>query len=91
MASPGASLVDTGNAPFVAGRWSFSLNGIVYGFRDGVGDALRARVRADRLASGIVGDADTEVLFALVLQRPRRRGRDPSDALATRRRARSST
>jgi glutamine amidotransferase len=67
LASPGARLVDTGNAPFVAGRWSFSLNGIVRGFPDGVGDALRARVRADRLAS-VVGDADTEVLFALVLQ-----------------------
>ena len=42
LASPGASLVDTGNAPFVADRWSFSLNGIVHGFPDGVGDALRA-------------------------------------------------
>ena len=79
LASPGASLVDTGNAPFVAGRWSFSLNGIVYGFRDGVGDALRARVRADRLAS-VVGDADTEVLFALVLQ-------DLDDGAGTRGRA----
>ena len=80
LASPGASLVDTGNAPFVAGRWSFSLNGIVYGFRDGVGDALRARVRADRLAS-VVGDADTEVLFALVLQ-DLDDGAGPEDALA---------
>jgi glutamine amidotransferase len=80
LASPGASLVDTGNAPFVAGRWSFSLNGIVYGFRDGVGDALRARVRADRLAS-VVGDADTEVLFALVLQ-DLDDGARPEDALA---------
>jgi glutamine amidotransferase len=67
LASPGASLVDTGNAPFVAGRWAFSLNGIVHGFPDGVGDTLRRRVRADRLAT-VVGDADTEVLFALVLQ-----------------------
>jgi|1185.fasta_scaffold62907_2 glutamine amidotransferase len=67
LASPGASLVDTGNAPFVSGPWSFSLNGIVHGFRDGVGDELRAGVRADRLAT-VVGDADTEVLFALVLQ-----------------------
>ena len=67
LASPGASLVDTGNAPFVSGQWAFSLNGIVHGFPDGVGDALRARLRADRVAT-VVGDADTEVLFALVLQ-----------------------
>ena len=89
LASPGASLVDTGNAPFVAGRWSFSLNGIVYGFRDGVGDALRARVRADRLAS-VVGDADTEVLFALVLQ-DLDDGAGPERRAGARRRARSST
>src|SRR4029077_3131245 len=37
LASPGAALVDTGNAPFVADQWSFSLNGIVHGFPDGVG------------------------------------------------------
>ena len=67
LASPGATLVDTGNAPFVSGRWAFSLNGIVHGFPDGVGDELRSRVRPDRLAA-VVGDADTEVLFALVLQ-----------------------
>ena len=29
LASPGATLVDTGNAPFVEGAWAFSLNGIV--------------------------------------------------------------
>src|SRR5207249_4011525 len=56
-----------GNAPFVSGVWAFSLNGIVHGFTDGVGDDLRGRVEADRLAA-VVGDADTELLFALVLQ-----------------------
>src|SRR4051812_22470790 len=44
LASPGATLVDTGNAPFVEGAWAFSLNGIVYGFTDEVGDELRSRV-----------------------------------------------
>ena len=67
LASPGATLVDTGNAPFVSGRWAFSLNGIVHGFAAGVGDELRSRVRPDRLEA-VLGDADTEVLFALVLQ-----------------------
>jgi len=67
LASPGATLVDTGNAPFVSGRWAFSLNGIVHGFPDGIGEELRARVHPDRLAT-VLGDADTEVLFALVVQ-----------------------
>src|SRR5215212_5474067 len=44
LASPGATLVDTGNAPFVLGPWAFSLNGIVHGFHDGVGEELRERV-----------------------------------------------
>jgi len=81
LASPGASLIDTGNAPFVAGHWAFSLNGLVHGFPDGIGEELRARVQADR-RSGIVGDADTEVLFALVLQLLDA-GVEPGDALAT--------
>ena len=80
LASPGATLVDTGNAPFVEGTWAFSLNGLVHGFPDGVGDELRARVDPERRAR-IVGDADTEVLFALVLQRLEA-GSSPADALA---------
>ncbi len=80
LASPGATLADTGNAPFVSGPWAFSLNGIVDGFPDGVGDELRAGLRVERIA-GIAGDADTEVLFALVLQHLAD-GDDPSSALA---------
>jgi gamma-glutamyl hercynylcysteine S-oxide hydrolase len=81
LASPGATLVDTGNAPFVEDEWSFSLNGIVHGFPDGVGDDLRAAVEPDRRAR-LLGDADTEVLFALVLQHLDS-GVPPVDALAT--------
>ena len=81
LASPGATLVDSGNAPFVSGEWAFSLNGIVNGFPDGVGDELRARVHAARLES-IESDADTEVLFALVLQ-ALDAGADPGVALAS--------
>jgi glutamine amidotransferase len=81
LASPGATLVDTGNAPFVEGEWSFSLNGIVHGFPHGVGDELRSRVDAERRAR-LQGDADTEVLFALVLQHLAT-GMSPSDALGT--------
>jgi glutamine amidotransferase len=81
LASPGATLVDTGNAPFVDDTWSFSLNGIVHGFTDGAGDELRARVEPGR-RTRIVGDADTEVLFALVLQHLAA-GMPPAEALAT--------
>jgi gamma-glutamyl hercynylcysteine S-oxide hydrolase len=79
LASPGATIDVTGNAPFISGRWAFSLNGIVHGFNDGVGDELRARVEPERRAA-IVGDADTEVLFALVLQLLDAGG-PPADAL----------
>ncbi|MEX1008499.1 MAG: ergothioneine biosynthesis protein EgtC [Acidimicrobiia bacterium] len=68
LASPGATIEDTGNAPFVSGSWLFSLNGAVGGFMKGVGDQLRAGVSATRLA-GIEGDSDSEVLFALALDR----------------------
>jgi glutamine amidotransferase len=81
LASPGATLVDTGNAPFVSGPWAFSLNGIVHGFPGDVGEELRARVQPARRAT-IVGDADTEILFALVLQELDA-GADPGTALAS--------
>ncbi|HEX5587440.1 MAG TPA: class II glutamine amidotransferase [Acidimicrobiia bacterium] len=68
LASPGAAVTATGNAPFRSGRWLFSLNGIVRGFHDDVGPGLRARVSAARRAQ-IVGDTDSEVLFAMVLDR----------------------
>jgi gamma-glutamyl hercynylcysteine S-oxide hydrolase len=78
-ASPGAALTEAGNAPFVEGRWAFSLNGFVGGFFEGARDDLRAELtpaRRDRLA----GDADSEVLFGLVLDRIDG-GHDPAAAL----------
>jgi glutamine amidotransferase len=79
LASPGAAIDVTGNAPFVHGSWAFSLNGIVHGFPDGVGDELRAQLEPAR-REAIVGDADSEVLFAMVLQRIDA-GIAPDDAL----------
>jgi glutamine amidotransferase len=79
LASPGATIDVSGNAPFVDGRWAFSLNGIVHGFTDGVGDELRARIEPARRAR-LQGDADSEVLFALVLQFIDA-GTEPDDAL----------
>ncbi len=63
-ASPPAPIEETGTAPFTDGRWLFSLNGRVLG--DLV--ALRRQVSARREA-GIAGASDTEVVFALLLDR----------------------
>jgi glutamine amidotransferase len=68
LASPGATLDPTGNAPFRADPWLFSLNGFVKEFHDGVGDELRATL-TERRRAAIEGDADSEVVFALVLDR----------------------
>ena len=65
-ASPGFPIEETGNAPFTAGPWLFSLNGVVDGFHEGVGVALKRRL-SDRRLGGIEGSADSEVLFALAL------------------------
>ena len=80
LASPGAPIEAEGNAPFVSGAWSFSLNGFVADFVEGARETLRATITAERLA-GIEGHADTEVLFAMVLDRMDA-GARPPEALA---------
>jgi glutamine amidotransferase len=79
LASPGATLDAKGNAPFRADPWLFSLNGYVKGFHEGVGNTLRAALSNARRAA-IEGDADSEVVFALVLDRIDA-GDGPGDAL----------
>ena len=81
LASPGATLHPSGNAPFTADGRLFSLNGYVAGFREGVEEELRAGI-SERRQKGIVGDADTEVVFAMVLDRLDH-GEEPARALAT--------
>lgn len=81
LASPGGTLHPSGNAPFRGDGWLFSLNGYVKGFPEGIGDELRAGL-STRRREAIVGDADTEVLFALVLERLDR-GTAPAAALAS--------
>ena len=80
LASPGAAIDPTGNAPFRSGSWLFSLNGIVHGFHDGIGHGLRTQVSPTRRAD-IEGDTDSEVLFAMTLDRLDA-GEAPDDALA---------
>jgi glutamine amidotransferase len=67
-ATPPSPVVDTGNAPFTAGPWLFSLNGFVVGHDGPLGDQLRRAVSPAR-ALGIEGTSDAEVLFALLLDR----------------------
>jgi glutamine amidotransferase len=80
LASPGATIHESGNAPFRNGRWLFSLNGAVKDYHSGVSDKLHELVSAERLAA-LEGDADSEVLFALVLDQLDA-GARPVDALA---------
>lgn len=78
-ATPPSPVVETGNAPFSSGRWLFSLNGFVLGYEGEVGERLRRSVSHAR-AIGIEGTADSEVLFALVLD-ALDAGASPSEAL----------
>ncbi|MFL6204889.1 MAG: ergothioneine biosynthesis protein EgtC [Acidimicrobiales bacterium] len=79
-ATPPSPIVETGNAPFVAGEWLFSLNGYVREFRGPVGHALRGEV-SERRSIGIDGSSDSEVLFALALD-ALDDGASPEQALA---------
>jgi glutamine amidotransferase len=59
---------ETSTPPFVGGRWLFAHNGSVNGFRAGVGTRLRRSLSEQRDAA-ILGTSDSEVLFALFLDR----------------------
>lgn len=65
-ASPGAPVEETGNSPFVADQYAFTHNGFVTGFREGLGVQLR-RGLSERRDAQVLGAADSEVLFAMVL------------------------
>jgi glutamine amidotransferase len=80
LKSPGSPTEVTGNAPFVAGRWLFAHNGFVAGYREGVRDELFARLSPAR-QEAIEGDADSEVLFGLILD-AMAAGADPASAVA---------
>ena len=80
-ASPGMPMEETSTPPFTEGAWLFSHNGFVPGFRTGVGRELRRKVSETR-ALGIAGATDSELLFALVLDRLDA-GTPPADALVS--------
>ena len=78
-ASPGMAIEETSTPPFTEGPWLFSHNGFVPGFSTGVGRTLRRKVSETR-AHAMAGKTDSELLFALVLDRLDA-GATPADAL----------
>jgi len=66
LKSPGSPTEVAGNAPFVSGPWLFAHNGFVDRYRQGRREELIASVSPARQES-LAGDADSEVVFALVL------------------------
>jgi gamma-glutamyl hercynylcysteine S-oxide hydrolase len=80
-ASPGMPVEETSTAPFTDGPWLFSHNGFVPGFDGSTGRALRHEVSERRLQR-IAGGTDSELLFAIVLDRLDA-GASPVDALVS--------
>lgn len=79
-ASSGLAVDESNTPPYTAGRWLFAHNGVVDDFRERAAAALRAMVSTTR-AGGIEGATDSEVLFALALDRVDA-GAEPTEALA---------
>jgi glutamine amidotransferase len=67
-ATPPSPVEESGTPPFTDGPWLFAHNGAVEGFTGGGGVGLR-RLLSDRRAARIEGASDSEVLFALALDR----------------------
>ena len=80
-ASPGMAVEETSTPPFTDGPWLFSHNGFVPGFSTGVGRALRRKVSETRVHA-MAGATDSELLFALVLDRLDA-GAPPAEALVS--------
>ena len=80
-ATPGYPVEESATPPFTDGRWLFAHNGAIDGWLDGVNEEARARV-STRRAAGIRSAVDSDVLFALALDRLDA-GDSPADALAT--------
>lgn len=79
-ATPGFTLDEAATPPFAAEEWLFAHNGLVEGWRDEAGAALRALV-SQRRAAALRSTVDSELLFALTLGRLDA-GATPAEALA---------
>jgi len=78
-ATTGSAAEESSTSPFASPEWLFSHNGMVKDFDGPAGVALRRMVSDARIAS-IRGTSDSEVLFALILDRLQD-GMDPGEAL----------
>lgn len=67
-ATPPVLVEESNVPPFKSGRYLFAHNGAIDGFREGVASRLRRSLGEARDAA-ILGTTDSEVLFALVLDR----------------------
>src|ERR1041384_2743397 len=67
-ASPGLAVDESNTAPYTSGEWLMAHNGAIEGFTDGIGETLRRSVTPER-AREIQGSTDSEVLFAMTLDR----------------------
>lgn len=67
-ATPPSSNDESNIPPFVDGPLLFAHNGAVEGFREGVASKLR-RTLTEKRDAGIVGATDSEVVFAMLLDR----------------------
>ncbi|MEO6121859.1 MAG: ergothioneine biosynthesis protein EgtC [Acidimicrobiales bacterium] len=79
-ATPPLPVEESATPPYTDGKWLFAHNGAVKGFRDGAASLLR-RTLSERRDAGIAGPTDSEVLFAMVLDRLDG-GAPPGEALA---------
>ena len=79
-ASVGMPVSETNSHPFTDGTWLFTHNGEVNGFTGELGVELRRGLTTAR-AAAINGSTDSEVLFAMVLDRLDA-GSAPGEALA---------
>jgi glutamine amidotransferase len=67
-ASTGLPVEESSTPPFTSGPWLFAHNGEVAEFRSGAAAALRRQVSDERLGQ-VEGTSDSELLFALALDR----------------------
>jgi glutamine amidotransferase len=67
-ATPPAPTELSGTSPFHRDHWLFCHNGFLDGYRDGRGERLRREV-SERRAAELEGSADSELIFALILDR----------------------
>jgi glutamine amidotransferase len=79
-ASVGMPVSQTNSHPFTDGTWLFTHNGVVDGFTGSLGVSLRRELSVGRAAE-VTGSTDSEVLFAMVLDRMDA-GAGPAEALA---------